>query len=68
MPGIGERHNKSKLTDEQVRYIRKRHRVMSRTDGASAIARDLGVSTSTIHKVIHGTHWSHVTDEPTENG
>ena len=67
MPGIGERHHKAKLTVEQVRYIRNRHKVQSRTDGASAIARDLGVSSATIHRIIHGTNWRYVKDELSEN-
>jgi predicted transcriptional regulator len=57
----GEEQGRSaRLNDATVRDIRQRYRRWSRTDGASAIARELGVHSRTVRDVVRGRTWSHV--------
>lgn len=56
----GELHGCSKLTDEQVMEIRLRHTPRDPINGGSALGREFGVHTSTIHLIVHGKHWAHV--------
>ena len=55
-PGVskGEAHGCSKLTDDQVREIR------ASTENGPAIAKRLGVSTSTIYDIRNRKHWKHI--------
>ena len=53
----GEQHGCAKLTEAQVRIIRRRHKARHSVNGASALAREFGVHTSTVHLIIHGKHW-----------
>jgi hypothetical protein len=50
----GERNNAAKLTTEQVLYVR------SSPLGATAIARELGVSHSLIHNIRARKIWTHI--------
>lgn len=50
----GERQGLSKLTDEDVRMIRES------TVGSTTLARQLGVSKSTILRVRNGKTWRHI--------
>jgi hypothetical protein len=53
----GETHPKSKLTDQQVRDVRRR---VSAGETQSAVARELGVHTSTVHLIVKGHNWPQV--------
>lgn len=58
----GEKRGHAKLSDDQVREIRRRHGVggVSKT----ALAREIGVSFHTIFDVLAGRTWRHVQDAP----
>ncbi len=56
----GESLPHAKLTDELVRRIRADHRPFSRTHGAPALARRLGLHRRTVEKVLAGRSWGHV--------
>jgi len=54
---LGERHFRARLTAQDVRIIRQRHRLGERQN---AIARDMGVHHDTVRSVLSGRTWSHV--------
>lgn len=54
---VGEQHQNSKLTDEIVREIHKRDQ------STRSLAKEFGVSKSTIESVKSGTTWKHVATE-----
>lgn len=56
----GESHSSSKLTEEQVREIRRIFIKSSRAFGALALARRFGVVDSTILRAIRKETWGHV--------
>lgn len=53
----GERHSHAKLTEAQVIEIRTR-RSMGET--MESISKDYGVGANTIGKIVHRTHWKHI--------
>ena len=53
----GEAHGQAKLTWEQVLEIRAEYVRYSREHGCGAIARRLGLDTSTVHDIIRGNTW-----------
>lgn len=53
----GEANWSSILTDNQIEYIRKRYKRYSHKDGCGAIARELGVATVTVWKVVKRITW-----------
>lgn len=55
-----ERWN-AKLTPEIVKMCRERYDPGSRKNGSSALAREFGVSQSTMHLALTGKQWSHIT-------
>lgn len=57
----GERRAAAKLTDDDVRSIRKEYCQQSRTHGSPALAKKYRVSQHTIWQVITGKGWKHVT-------
>lgn len=57
---LGERHPAAKLNEAQVRAIRARCVIGSFKNGASAIARELGVSHELVLKITRRQLWSHV--------
>lgn len=59
----GERHPGSKLTESDVKNLRKR-----RLDGLSyaALAKEFGVTTMTVYRAVKGKNWSHVPQENKE--
>ncbi len=56
----GEDNGNSKLTDEQVRYIRTVYVRYSRKFGAGALAKEFGVSDVTILGIVNWSLWKHV--------
>lgn len=56
----GERHSQHKLTEEAVRDIRRR---AVGAESKRALAKEHGVSYATIHYVVIGKRWGHVSDE-----
>lgn len=56
----GERHPASKLTDEMVAEIRRRHKAAPKEFNASATAREFGVTWAVIKCVIDRVTWKHV--------
>lgn len=50
----------SKLTAEQVLYIRKNYKSYDINFSANALARKFGVSTATIYNIIHGKRYKNV--------
>jgi hypothetical protein len=56
----GERHGRAKLTEEQVRLLRRLH--AARTCSIESLAAQFGISPWTVHAVVARRHWSHVTD------
>lgn len=56
----GEAHHKAKLTNAQVLAMRARYVPSSKIHGATAIARDYGVSKSNALRIIRGEGWKHL--------
>ena len=56
----GENNAMAKLTDEKVLAIRARYQYHSRTNGASALAREYGVSGNVIDGIVHRLTWTHL--------
>lgn len=54
----GEAHGCAKLSAETVRLIRARHMPRHPKNGASALAREFGVHTSTVHLIVHDRLWA----------
>lgn len=54
----GECHHRAKLTDEQVKEIRKKY--IKRVTPAYQIAKEYGVAASTILRVVRKKYWRHV--------
>lgn len=54
----GEKHVQAKLTDDQVREIRSRYAAGG--VGQRVLAREYGVSGTTIHGIVHRTTWRYV--------
>lgn len=58
---IGEEKWSAKLTEDQIREIRKIHVPRSHTFGSAALGKLFGVSGTTIQTIIDGKKWGHVT-------
>lgn len=57
----GERSNRNKLTEEQVRQIKRDHRFVHRTNNnTKELAEKYGVTAGTIGRIIYRDGWSHV--------
>ena len=54
---IGTAHSRSKLTDSLVMTLRARH---GAGETGSALAREVGVSSSVMSRVLRGLNWRHV--------
>lgn len=52
-----EKHGMAKLTEEQVREIRKEHVWGSKTHGSSALGRKYSVNEKTIRLIIKNINW-----------
>lgn len=57
---VGEANPKVRLTEEQVRWVRRKYVRGSSRYGTYALARALGVSRLTIKDVIRGVTWKHI--------
>lgn len=55
--GRGERNNTARLTDGDVRDIRRRH---EGGEGVVALSRSYGVHRETIGRIFRGTTWTHI--------
>lgn len=62
-PGV--QHGSSKLTETDVRAIRRRHEEGERQ---AALAREFGLSRYSINHIVHFRTWQHVPDEPPRVG
>ena len=56
----GEYNHNSKLTEDDVRYIKRNYSPGCRMNGQRAMARRFNVRHSTIQRVLTGEIWSHV--------
>jgi hypothetical protein len=56
----GERVSRARLTEEQVKEIRRRYRPRHPTDGGRALAREFGVDDAAVTHVVRGRDWRHV--------
>ena len=54
----GSSHGMSKLTEDQVRYIKTK---LLSQQSLSSLSREFGVSVQTIYAIHHGKTWKHVT-------
>lgn len=54
---VGEKVKQSKLTAEQVKYIKGNYIPRNREFGQSALARKFGVSSSAIKMIVTGINW-----------
>ena len=59
-PLAGEQHRFSKLTEEDVRYIRTHYIPKDETYGCKALAKKFNVDHSTISEIYHRKAWKHV--------
>lgn len=59
-PLRGVRQSSSKLTEDDVRYIRENYVPYSRNCGTRALGKKFGVSKTTIIRVVSGEYWAHV--------
>ena len=50
----------ARLTEDAVRSIRSRYKAYCKTNGSVALAREFGVTSSTITKVAGGQSWQHI--------
>lgn len=60
----GEKHFKSKLTYDDVDYIRKHYIPRDKMYGTRALARKFNVEHGTIGAVLNGRSWNYMNDEP----
>ena len=53
----GTRHHNSKLTEDQVRQIRRR---VAAGESQATMCREFGLTSNAVHAVIHRRTWTHV--------
>ena len=58
---IGEQCGTHKLTEEDIKYIRKHYISKDKTYGSEALARKFNVAHSTISRAYYGKAWKHIT-------
>jgi hypothetical protein len=56
-PPRGERHHLTKLTADDVRVIRHRHR---EGESTRKLGREYGMAGGSIHRIVTGATWGHV--------
>lgn len=54
----GEEHGKSKLTKENIEYIRKNYIPRHKQYGMNGLARKFNIAAGTIHSIIHNKTWT----------
>jgi hypothetical protein len=59
-PQIGEKAFKSKLTEEQVQWIRKNYIRYNKEFSRIGLAKKFGVSKSTITCILNNKNWKHI--------
>ena len=59
-PACGVRSNNSRLTDDAVREIRRRHRRYDKANGTRALAKEFGVTELTIYHILSRKTWRHI--------
>ena len=59
----GEKHHKSKLTEEQVKWIRQNYISRHPEFGCAALGRKFNVSSSLIGYIIHNKTWKHLSPQ-----
>lgn len=57
---VGELHPRAALTEAQVLWLRRTYVRGCKSCGASALARQLGVSKATAQGAINGRYWAHI--------
>jgi len=62
MRRVGEQHPQSKLKNEDIKQIRNLWEVGHRN--IRVIARNYGVSTTNIKKIVNGSTWKHLIQWP----
>lgn len=56
----GEDQGSHKLTEDEVKEIRRRYKRYSHTNGSGALAKEFNVSLTQIWRVAKSKHWRHV--------
>lgn len=56
----GEEHGMAVLTDKDVQEIRQKYKKRSRVFGAPGLAKQYGVSSSTIYDILYNRNWRHL--------
>lgn len=56
----GERHYNTDLTDNDVLMMRRRYKKKCRKNGATAIAKEYGLSPGTVWEIVTGKTWKHL--------
>jgi hypothetical protein len=62
-PGVGERNPKAKITEEDVRRLRREHRAIKNRElnkRVSDLAAEYGLCHATVCNIVRGKSWSHV--------
>lgn len=59
----GKDHPKTKLTEQQVLWIRENCRPRHHELGFDAVAKKFGVTQSTVRRAFSGVNWKHFKDE-----
>lgn len=57
---VGERQGLSKLTEEQVKFIREKHTPYHKDFGTKPLGRKFGVDPAAILHIIRGKTWKHI--------
>ena len=58
----GEDHHNAKFTDADILEIRKKYKRLHKKLSCTALARKYGVHPRTIHSIVTGESWTHVTE------
>jgi len=58
----GEMFPQARLTEEDVRTIRRRYKKGSRRNGGLPLSREFRVDQATIYRIVRRIGWKHVTE------
>ena len=56
----GEAHCCAKLTEVEVREIRRRYKPRCRTNGTRALGREFNIHQGTVSEIVRGLIWQHI--------